>query len=109
MINVTLFEKSNFLIGFELSGHAGYAEYGNDIVCAAISVLAINTVNSIDAFTDDLFDYTVGEEDGLLNFKLISNNISEKSELLLNAFKLGILSIQQQYGKTYIDIKIEEV
>lgn len=109
MIKVTLLTKSNNLIGFEMSGHAGYAEYGNDIVCAAASVLAINTVNSIEAFTEDLFDCTVGEDDGLLQFKLISNKINEKSELLLKAFKLGIQSIEQQYGNTYIDIKTEEV
>lgn len=90
-------------------GHAGYAEYGNDIVCAAASVLAINVINSIEAFTEDLFDYTMSEEDGLLHFELISDNISDKSELLLNAFKLGIQGIQEQYGNTYIDIKIEEV
>jgi hypothetical protein len=109
MIKVTLLKHSSLLIGFEMSGHAGFAEYGNDIICAAASVLAINTVNSIETFTDDLFDCTVSDEEGLLHFKLISNNISEKSELLLNAFQLGIQGIEQQYGNTYIDIITEEV
>ena len=31
----------------EVKGHAGYAKRGEDIVCAAISVLTINTINSI--------------------------------------------------------------
>ena len=30
-------------IGFNCIGHSGYAEAGEDIVCAAISVLVINT------------------------------------------------------------------
>lgn len=33
---------------FEITGHAGFADIGEDIVCAAVSVLAIETVNSLD-------------------------------------------------------------
>ena len=33
--------------GFNCIGHSGYAERGEDIVCAAISVLVINTINSL--------------------------------------------------------------
>lgn len=109
MIKVTFKSKNNSIIGFELSGHAGYDESGYDIICSAVSVLAINTVNSIEAFTDDLFDCTVEGNEGLLRFSFISDIISDKSELLVNAFQLGIQGIQQQYGDTYIDIKIEEV
>jgi len=35
------------ICGFEMDGHAGFAEYGQDIVCAALSMLSINTINSI--------------------------------------------------------------
>ena len=35
-------------MGFEITGHAGYAEYGQDIVCAAVSVLALNMANSVE-------------------------------------------------------------
>lgn len=109
MIQVILKTKSNTIIGFEMSGHAGYDEAGYDIICSAASMLAINTVNSIETFTDDLFDCTVGENGGFLQFSFISDKISDKSELLLNAFHLGLQGIEQQYGNTYIDIKIEEV
>ena len=37
--------------GFKLEGHAGSGEYGKDIVCAAISILSINTVNSLEKFS----------------------------------------------------------
>lgn len=108
MIEVTFFIKNELIIGFEFSGHAKFDEYGKDILCASVSVLAINTVNSIETFTHDKFDCTVIEEEGLLHFQLISN-ASEKSEILLNALKLGITGIQQQYGNDYIDIIIKEV
>lgn len=108
MIKIILTVKDNKIIGFELSGHALYDEYGKDIVCAGISALAINTINSIEAFTDDKFDYTVDEASGTLKLHFISN-ISKESELLLNALKLGILGIKQQYGNGYIELIIEEV
>lgn len=108
MINVNLLSKSNKIIGFEISGHAGYAEYGKDIICSAVSVLGINTINSIEAFTKDTFDYSMKEDDGSLFFK-INSNVSEQSELLLKSFKLGIVGIKQQYGSNYINIIIEEV
>ena len=38
-----------------MQGHAGYAEPGQDIVCAAVSALVINTINAIEAFTEDDF------------------------------------------------------
>ena len=47
MIDVTLFQNdSGDYVGFRMTGHAEYAEYGSDIVCAAVSVLVINTINS---------------------------------------------------------------
>ena len=52
MINAILFrnENKNFY-GFSLKGHAGYANAGKDIICAAVSVLGINTGNSIEKLT----------------------------------------------------------
>ena len=49
MIRVTIYQNSEQRIsGFAMQGHAGYAESGSDIVCAAASVLAQNAVNSIE-------------------------------------------------------------
>ncbi|MCI8624465.1 MAG: ribosomal-processing cysteine protease Prp [Provencibacterium sp.] len=50
MISVR-FVKSGFRYrGFEVSGHAGYAEKGSDIVCAAVTTsvqLVINTITDV--------------------------------------------------------------
>ncbi|PKM49735.1 MAG: ribosomal-processing cysteine protease Prp [Firmicutes bacterium HGW-Firmicutes-7] len=107
MVKVILLFKKDQLIGFEMLGHANFDDYGKDIVCASVSVLAINTVNSIETFTKDVFDCTVREKDGFIRFQLISN-ISEESKLLLSAFNLGIQGINQQYCNN-IDILNEEV
>ena len=58
MIHVTVYQnaaKMNISV-FRHEGHAGYAPEGQDIVCAAASVLMINTMNAIEAvYTDDAF------------------------------------------------------
>lgn len=88
----------------ECKGHAGFSEYGTDIVCAAISVFTINLINSIDELTDD--DVVIGqdEEKGILSLKFNSKP-SHDSVVLIRAFELGVDSIFQQYGKKYLNIK----
>ena len=39
MIHARLWQSEDTL-GFEISGHAGYAAHGEDIVCAAVSAVA---------------------------------------------------------------------
>ena len=52
MTHVTIYRnKENECIGFTVIGHAEYAEAGEDIICAGISMLVINTCNAIEALT----------------------------------------------------------
>ena len=97
MICVEFSGNSDNITGFEVSGHAGYDEYGRDIVCAAVSALATNTANSIEQFTEDDMTVDVDEKTGLLRLTMTST-ISDSSKLLLKSFKLGIESIEQAYG-----------
>ena len=94
--------------GFNCIGHSGYADAGEDIVCAAISVLVINTINSLDRLAGEKFKLVTNEEDGLIDCRF-EKNINEKSKLLLDSMVLGLGEIKKQYGKTFIDLTFEEV
>ena len=94
--------------GFNCIGHSGYAEAGEDIVCAAISVLVINTINSLDQLAGERFKLVTNEEDGLIDCRF-DGAINEKSVLLLESMILGLQEIKKQYGKTFIDLTFEEV
>ncbi len=94
--------------GFNCIGHSGYADAGEDIVCAAISVLVINTINSLDQLTGEKFKLVTNEEEGLIDCRF-EKNINEKSKLLLDSMVLGLEEIKKQYGKTFIDLTFEEV
>lgn len=90
-----------------MQGHAGYAESGSDIVCAAASVLAQNAVNSIEQFTEDTFTVEINENSGELYFR-IDAGYSDETELLLNSLILGLQGIEEEYME-YIDVIFEEV
>ena len=52
MIQVEILrDRDEVVKGIEINGHAGYAEYGQDVLCAAVSALALNMANSVEAFT----------------------------------------------------------
>ena len=55
MITVTVSKKNSSYTEFVSRGHAGYAEEGQDIICAAVSALIISTVNSLETLTKDHF------------------------------------------------------
>ena len=92
MIQTTVFKKStdsgnDLYCGIVIKGHAGYAEEGEDIICAAVSALAINFYNSVETFTDDGFEGTAGQDDIQFDFRFTSD-ISPESQLLMNSLIL---------------------
>ncbi|MDO5539831.1 MAG: ribosomal-processing cysteine protease Prp [Eubacteriales bacterium] len=107
MINVIVYKKSGEYMGFRCEGHAGYVAEGYDPVCAAVSVLTVNTVNSIEQFTSD--GMTVdADEDGLVVLQLEEDS-SDKTKLLLDSMVLGLEAIQKSYGNEYIRLIFKEV
>ena len=61
MICITVTESDGEYISVESNGHADYAEKGQDIICAAVSALIVNTVNSVETLTEDLIISEAGE------------------------------------------------
>ena len=109
MIQVTMLTNQNGkYIGFECIGHAGFADAGKDIVCAGVSALVINAVNSIDRYTSETFTLDTEEETGKLAV-YFDRPAGHDAELLLNSLVLGIKGIQKQYEDKYITFHIKEV
>ncbi|HIS27732.1 MAG TPA: ribosomal-processing cysteine protease Prp [Candidatus Pullilachnospira intestinigallinarum] len=110
MTKVTFYQNSDRqCVGFEARDHAGYAGEGEDIVCAAISALVINAVNSIEAFTDDAVTVESDADEALIRLK-VEGEPSPSCQLLLNSLILGLQRMEddEQYTQ-FIDIIFEEV
>lgn len=92
------YTKDDRLKGFTLIGHAGYAEYGYDIVCAAVTSNAISVNNSLSLLADAEFKCEIGQE-GFIRCIVKESCLNDKTDLLLEHFKLTIEMIKGQYPK----------
>lgn len=108
MTEITIVRHDGRYRGFECHGHSGFADSGEDIVCSAISVLTINTINSIDHFLEDEISVTSDEKKGDLQCYFLGD-ISEGAKLLMESLELGLTDIANRYGKQYIRVVTQEV
>ncbi|MBR4724586.1 MAG: ribosomal-processing cysteine protease Prp [Lachnospiraceae bacterium] len=109
MIRVSFrYDDNNDPIAFRCEGHAGYDRSGRDIVCSAVSILTINTVNSVESFTEDRFTLETDEKRGYMYFSL-NDEPSDDSRLLLKSLELGIKGIVEEYGNRFIKLVEWEV
>ena len=106
MIVITVKKSAGSYVSFTSKGHAGYAQSGQDIVCAAVSALIISTVNAIDTFTED--QIIEAEKDGFVSFTF-QNEPSEKAKLLMDSLMLGLTDIEKNYQNQYLTVKVREV
>ncbi|RZS93003.1 ribosomal-processing cysteine protease Prp [Cuneatibacter caecimuris] len=109
MIRVTIMQDSlGEPVGFVTEGHAEYAEAGRDIICAAVSVLVLNAVNSVEQFTEDGFQAEQEQESGKIRFHF-TEEPSVSGRLLIRSMILGLEQIQEEYGTDYLRLQFEEV
>ena len=76
-----------------LKGHAGYAEHGKDIVCAAVSVLVQTLIQSVETLTTDRIEYKM--QPGTVDIKFWC--LSDQSKVLIDAFFIGIKGVADSY------------
>lgn len=89
-----------------IEGHAGYADPGEDLVCAAVSAITFGFANAIEQLLKVNTVEEVGES-GFLHFKVPSienQEVYEKVQLLLSSMLISLDTIVESYGK-YIRIK----
>lgn len=94
MITVKGFKANRQIYKFVIT------EHGEEIVCSAVSALSINLVNSLQILAKEKVSYQV--DDGVLIIDLPDikdGKINEKATLLIDAYVLGIQSIEDEYPK----------
>ena len=86
--------------GLTVDGHAGFAETGNDIICAAVSALAQGLIHALSDLTEDEIFYNV--RDG--HIEIFFRDLSEQGKLLTDSFFLSVGDIQQTYGENFVTV-----
>ena len=70
MTKIVFFRSGGSFYGFEEQGHSGYADAGQDVLCAALSAMTMLIINTIEvAYASDV-DYFIDE--GATNIRVRS-------------------------------------
>ena len=100
MTKITFFKKNNLVLGFEISGHTGKADKGQDLLCAQISTVAQLAVVGVQERTKNAF---VEISDGYLKIKLTEKQAQdEKLQYLFAVCQKSFMSIlidEEKYAK----------
>lgn len=110
MIKIKVFvDNQQDIYGIEVSGHAGFAKNGEDIVCAGVSALTYTMLNSLKSIVG--IEPTVKISNGYTKCILPLDIDGEKktsAQIVLKTIVLGYKNIQESY-KSFIEVLIEEV
>lgn len=90
-----IYSKNRAICGFEISGHAGAGVEGNDLVCAAISFLAVTCANALETVAMTQPDVTQSE--GYLKAVLKESQLGQEAAVILGTFHQGALDLQESY------------
>ncbi len=100
--------KLGQIVSLSLKDHAGYGESGEDIVCAALSVLSQSMVLGIEEVLKIDLKYEI--KDGFLSLNIEENTPKEIElcQVLLQTMLKSVESMIVSYSD-YINLEIEEV
>ena len=100
MIKVVIEKDKDNFKSVSILGHAMYADYGKDIVCAAASSIATTTINGILSLNKESLKYDVSKE-GLV----ITINSNDKNTQLLIENMINLLKELESEYPTNIEVK----
>ena len=91
MIKVDLRNEKEIII----TGHAGYDDFGKDIVCASVSSIVVTSINAIIELNDKAIKYQ--DNNDKLIIKIISED--DNTNKLINNMIFMLSSLEKDYPK----------
>lgn len=115
MTKITFFKRDGVFFGFRESGHSGFGEHGNDILCSALSAMTMLIINTIELSYSSNVDYTIDEDTTTIIVKCISalpeSDSDERVQYaiagLFSAYYYQISDLMEEYYD-FIELNEEE-
>ena len=116
MLKVTFFKKNGVYFGFRETGHAGYDDAGQDIVCSAVSAMTMLVVNAIDVSYGSETDYNIIDDSADIEVfaygALPETGLSKEKQFaisgLIFAYYVQLVDMLEDYGD-YISVDEKEI
>ena len=108
MTTIIIKRQQNSIIQVECKGHSGYADEGEDIVCAGISSITQTALLGLQKVANVKVDYKIDEKTGYLMFKIVEDLDEAKRrdcDAILETMLVGIKDLQDGFSKY---IKVED-
>ena len=100
MTTVTFLTEESRIVGFEVSGHSGYADAGEDIVCAAVT----SAIRLVECTVNDVMglcaSVKVREKDAKISFRLpggLSAPAESTCQNLLTGLMVYLTQLHDEY------------
>ena len=104
MTRCEFFMEEDRITGFSVSGHSGYAESGEDIVCAAITAIVTMAEATINEVCGAKAKVRVKEEDARVTLTLPTSCDEEDAvQAVLAGMMLTLCSLRDDYPD-YIEV-----
>ena len=104
MTRCEFFTEGDRITGFSISGHSGYAEAGQDIVCAAISAVVTMAEATINDVCGAKAKVRVKEADARITLTLPASCDEEESvQAVLAGMLITLCNLREQYPD-YIEV-----
>ncbi len=104
MTKCEFYTEDDRITGFSVSGHSGYSEAGQDIVCAAISAVVTMAEATINDVCGAKAKVRVKEEDARITLTLpVSCDEEESVQAVLAGMLLTLCSLRDDYPD-YIEV-----
>lgn len=101
MIHVKVVKKEGLISNITLKGHANFAPFGKDIVCAGVSSILTTTINAILKLKKEAIIYQQEKD----SFRISVKDHDHTTEVLLENMIDLLKQLEQDYQK---NIKVEE-
>lgn len=111
MIEIEILKVNNNIESISIQGHANSARFGNDIVCAAVSVLSQGVINGMIKSLDGRDDFFSLSNDGKIKISIPKdvNDIQKiKLQTLADVLEINFDDLSKTYNE-YINLEVKEV
>ena len=113
MTKITFFKRNGVYYGFRETGHSGYADAGEDIVCAALSAMTMLIVNTVEVSYASDVEYTIDEDTADITVKVpAALDHSDENEIkrfaisgLIQGYFIQLMDMLEDY---YDYLSVEE-
>ena len=108
MIKIKIQRQKNKIIYFEIKGHANFSEYGEDVICAAVSSAGQMTVNGLIETLKLKKKLKFTEDDGYISCDLKNSGLTddelENADILVESMYSYLKDVAKSY-KNFVKLR----